>query len=273
MKKVLVVSGSPRKKGNTVGMAKILEEKMTALDSDVAFDYMFLHEQDLKFCLGCMNCLKHGGDKCPLKDDAASILKAMKEADGLVFLSPAYGHQVSALFKNFLDRFMYQAHLPELVGVPTVVMTTAGYDGAKKVPKYICDWNLMWWGFDVLAQLGVAHVMFELNEEYRRGVVDRIGEIARDFLDAMREKKLKTPTLRQYFYFLFNRMETEFCETGLPARYRFWKERGWLTGDYYYETGVSPIKKLIGRSLLWFMENQARKNLGRDYKDKLEKYY
>ncbi|NLE66095.1 MAG: flavodoxin family protein [Lentisphaerae bacterium] len=272
-KNILIVSGSPRKKGNTMAMARILEEKMADMEPDLAFEYLYLVDRDLKYCLGCMNCLKRGGQHCPIKDDAGLILTALKKADGLVFLSPGYAHQVSAMFKNFLDRFMYLAHLPELVGVPTVVIGTAGYDGAGKIPRYIADWNLAWWGCDVVARLGFAHVVFTLNGNYRRKAIGMIEVAARDFIEAMKRKHPPRPSLRQYFYFLFNRMETEFCESGMPARYGFWKDRGWLESDYYYDTKVGLTKKVLGRAMLRLIESRAKKDLGRDYRERLKDYY
>ena len=47
-----------------------------------------------------------------IKDDALMIREEMLNADGLIFVSPVYAHQVTALMKNFIDRFAYVLHRP-----------------------------------------------------------------------------------------------------------------------------------------------------------------
>jgi multimeric flavodoxin WrbA len=59
MKKVVVVSGSPRPKGNTYKIIKEIEGEMTR-DNDVSFEYLSLKRLNLAYCKGCLRCMKKG---------------------------------------------------------------------------------------------------------------------------------------------------------------------------------------------------------------------
>jgi len=82
MKKVLIISGSPRKRGNTMRIVKILENLMKKEDQNVEFKYLHLIDKELKWCRGCwrLNCLNKGGTSCPLNDDSKEI-----KADSLLW--------------------------------------------------------------------------------------------------------------------------------------------------------------------------------------------
>ena len=146
MKKVVVVSGSPRKKGNTMSMVKKYEEYIKGIENDIEFEYVYLIKQNLKYCTGCGSCIINGIETCPIKDDREKIFGILKTADGFVFSTPGYTHSISALFKNFLDRFMWQYHLPDFFGKPVTLISTVGGDGGKATAKYMHNMGLAWWG-------------------------------------------------------------------------------------------------------------------------------
>ncbi len=77
MKKVLVISGSPRKRGNTISIVNMLESLIKKEDENVAFNNLYLIDKQLKWCRGCwhLNCLNKGGIYCLLKDDSVAIKK------------------------------------------------------------------------------------------------------------------------------------------------------------------------------------------------------
>lgn len=79
---------------------------------DVEFEHLCVKDADLGYCRGCLNCFTKGESYCPLKDDRQSIEQKMLDADGVIFLSPNYAGNVSAMMKNFIDRFAYVGHRP-----------------------------------------------------------------------------------------------------------------------------------------------------------------
>ena len=78
--KVLTIMGSPRKKGNTYKVTRMVEESMMKLGK-VEFEYVFLKDLKLKTCLGCQACFNKGEDLCPLKDDRIMLEEKMHKAD------------------------------------------------------------------------------------------------------------------------------------------------------------------------------------------------
>jgi multimeric flavodoxin WrbA len=272
MKKVVVILGSPRKNGNTIGIVRKIEKNVKEIDPNVEFNYIYLIDKNLKYCQGCCFCLRAGGEACLIKDDAKDILKEMRSADGLIFASPGYAHQVSGLYKNFMDRFMFLDHLPEFIGVPAIIVSTSGGDGVGAVPKYMYNWGIRWWGCDVIDKLGIAYAFYFLSKRYRNKVDKRLQKTARKFHEAMVNKKLKRPTLSQYFVFMWNRTETKMGPKTMPARYKHWESRGWLNADYYYKTRINLFAKIIFSSMFKLMEVLPRMIFGPDLEEKMNHF-
>lgn len=270
--KVLVVSGSPRKKGNTMNMVKIVEDNINNIEESIEFEYLYLIDSDLKYCIGCSRCLTHGGDKCPLKDDAASILKKMHEADGIIFASPGYAAMVSGLFKNFIDRFMYLDHIPELIAKPVLILSTSGGDGVMGAPKYMANMSFLWWGCNVVDIIGIGHAFYTINKNYKKKTEKRLQLASEKFYDAIRIQPKPSPNFKQYLYFMFNKTELEVSSTVMPFRTKVWEEKGWMKADYYYDTTVNPFYKLVGFIAFGLFKLVYRVLLGKDGDAKLAEY-
>lgn len=99
-KKVLIISSSPRKGGNSEKLAASFAKG--AESSGNKTKTVFLREKDLNFCKGCFACLKLG--HCVIQDDAVEIAAKMHDADVLVFATPVYYYSVSGQLKTMLDR-------------------------------------------------------------------------------------------------------------------------------------------------------------------------
>lgn len=98
--KIIAICGSPRK-GNTYSVLNAIKENFPDIDVKI----LMLKDLNFKMCKGCYSCVLRGEEKCPLKDDRDMLIKEFTEADGIIFSSPVYSHMVSALMKNFFDRF------------------------------------------------------------------------------------------------------------------------------------------------------------------------
>lgn len=99
-KKVLIISSSPRKDGNSQMLVNNFAKG--ALDSDNDVEIINLREKRYGFCKGCLACQKLG--HCVIEDDAIEITSKMKDADVLVFASPVYYYSISGQLKAMLDR-------------------------------------------------------------------------------------------------------------------------------------------------------------------------
>lgn len=71
------------------------------------------------FCCGCYRCMELGEDFCPHTAYMAPIMKAMKEADLLIFTTPTYCLRTSGSMKAFLDHcflnFVVHRPLPSCI--------------------------------------------------------------------------------------------------------------------------------------------------------------
>lgn len=99
-KKVLIISSSPRKGGNSEALAAAFAKGAQEAGNEV--ETVFLREKQLGFCRGCLACLKLG--HCVIADDAVDIAAKMHDADVLVFATPVYYYSVSGQLKTMLDR-------------------------------------------------------------------------------------------------------------------------------------------------------------------------
>ncbi len=99
-KKVLILSSSPRKGGNSEALVASFAKGAEEAGNEV--EIIHLREKQYGFCKGCFVCLKLG--QCVIKDDAAEIIAKMHDADALVFASPVYYYSISGQLKTMLDR-------------------------------------------------------------------------------------------------------------------------------------------------------------------------
>lgn len=100
MKKVLIISGSPRKNGNSDTLCN--EFMKGAEESGNQVEKIRLAEKKLNFCTGCGTC--NTTHKCVQKDDMEEMLNKMVEADVIVLATPAYFYGMSGQLKTFIDR-------------------------------------------------------------------------------------------------------------------------------------------------------------------------
>ena len=98
---ILILSGSPRKGGNTELLADAFSKG--AMEHH---QVKIVSVRDIKVnpCLGCNACYKTNGI-CVQKDDMVAIYEKMSQADMLVIASPVYFYGISAQLKAVIDRF------------------------------------------------------------------------------------------------------------------------------------------------------------------------
>lgn len=100
MKKIVIITSSPRKNGNSETLARKFEEGARAAGSTTEF--IAVRDLNLKFCTGCVACQKIG--KCVLNDGMNEIYETVRISDVLVFATPVYYYSVCGQLKTFLDR-------------------------------------------------------------------------------------------------------------------------------------------------------------------------
>lgn len=101
MKKIVVITGSPRKNGNSFAMTdafiKAAEEKghnVTRFDAAL---------KKVGGCRACETCFSTG-KACTFDDDFNTIAPTILEADAIVFTTPVYWYSIPAQIKGVIDR-------------------------------------------------------------------------------------------------------------------------------------------------------------------------
>ena len=108
-KKVLVILGSPRKKGNSALLAEHIAKGARSAGAKV--ETVFLHGLNIAPCKSCYTCQKPGSKGCAIKDDMQKLYNDMLGAHAWVVASPVYWFNMSAQTKIWMDRcFALPAH-------------------------------------------------------------------------------------------------------------------------------------------------------------------
>lgn len=99
-KKVLILSSSPRKGGNSDILCDEFAKGAIEASNDV--EKIRIAEMNVGYCRACYACKKSG--KCVINDDMSKILQKMIDADVLVLASPVYFYSIDAQLKAVIDR-------------------------------------------------------------------------------------------------------------------------------------------------------------------------
>ena len=121
-KKILILSGSPRKGGNSDYLCNQFLKGAVEAGHDV--EKIFVNEKKIGYCRACYAC--RNTHKCIIKDDMPEILDKIIDADVLVFASPVYFYSINAQIKTVLDRTL--ARWTELKDKEFFYILSAGED-------------------------------------------------------------------------------------------------------------------------------------------------
>ena len=100
-KKIVVITGSPRKKGNSFAMTDAFIQAAEAKGHSVTrFDAAFMK---IGGCHACETCYSTG-KACSFDDDFNKIAPAILDADAIVFTMPVYWYSIPAQIKGVIDR-------------------------------------------------------------------------------------------------------------------------------------------------------------------------
>lgn len=135
MKRVTAFIGSARKKSTYHAVRQFLDNLQSL--GDIEYEIVPLSHYRLGTCKGCKRCFEKGEEFCPLKDDRDVLIAKMMASDGVVFASPNYSFQVSAIMKIFLDRLGFVFHRPRFFGKTFTSIVAQGIYGGDKIVRYL----------------------------------------------------------------------------------------------------------------------------------------
>lgn len=98
--RILVLNGSPRKKGT---VATLLKNIADTVSKKHEVEWINVYDLQLRPCIGCMKCRPDG--ECVLPEDDAHIVgRKIKNADGLIVGTPTHWGNMSSQLKLVFDR-------------------------------------------------------------------------------------------------------------------------------------------------------------------------
>lgn len=100
--KVLVLLGSPRRKGNSAALAEQIVQGAETAGGKV--ETVFLHALKIAPCQSCYACQRRGSSGCAIDDEMQALYPKLLASDVWVMACPVYWFTMSAQMKLFLDR-------------------------------------------------------------------------------------------------------------------------------------------------------------------------
>lgn len=132
--KVLGLSGSMRKEGNTAQLIKVILQRCK--DAGIKTEFVSLAGKKIMPCLGCEKCKAEKW--CINKtDDWDAVVKKVLDCDVLVIGSPTYYYDVGGQIKNFIDRTYSLYHDRKLAGRKGVAVAVHANKGAVRTIQTI----------------------------------------------------------------------------------------------------------------------------------------
>ncbi len=220
--KVVVINGQNHK-GSTYNIGNILAHKL----SDDITEF-FLPRDFGEFCCGCANCFMKSETLCPHYEKLKPIVKAIDDADVLIFTSPVYVYHCTGSMKAFLDHFGYRwmVHRPEekMFKKQAVVISTAAGAGMKSTNKDIKD-SMFFWGVGRIYDYGLAvrAISWDAVDDKRKArILKKLDKIT-GFIKFSHGRV--TPSLKTKAFFEIMRMMQKSGWNKVDADY--WNEKEW----------------------------------------------
>lgn len=129
-KKILVLSSTPRKGGNSDLLCD--QFILGATEAGHQTEKIFLRDRHINYCTACDACQSNGGS-CVQQDTMAEILDKMIRADAIVMATPVYFYTMNAQMKTLIDRTY--ARYTEISDKEMYFIMTAAVSGKKLLER------------------------------------------------------------------------------------------------------------------------------------------
>lgn len=254
--KVLAVIGSPRARGNTYRLVRMIEHRLRQ-QADVEFEYLQLGEADLRPCRGCAVCLERGEQHCPLDDDRAEIEQRLLAADGVILACPVYAMDMPSLIRVFMERFAYCMHRPRFFKQRALLVATTGVAGIRETLGRLAE--MSYTGMQIVGRVGVATPSGPATPAECRAISATADRGAALLRKALLSEGYPPPTLFRLIIFRMQQLTFSLTAEEWPADHAYYREKGWFDPKcrFYVDAPINPLKALIARGLQWLMRRGA----------------
>jgi multimeric flavodoxin WrbA len=248
MQSVIAIVGGGRKTGVTQAATRQFLENLRSL-GEMQSEVVRLSECTLGLCRGCKVCFGRGEEFCPLDGDRDLLLGKMMAADGVVFASPNYSFQVSAIMKAFLDRLGFVCHRPRFFGKTFTSIVAQGIYGGDKIVNYL-DFFGYSVGFRTVKGCCVR-AMEPMTEKQRLRNDRALAKLSRRFYRKMMQPAFPPPNLLELMIFRMSRTSIRQMLGDESRDHTYFRDKGWFDSDFYYPTRLGTGKKALGMLFDW----------------------
>ena len=165
--RILAIQGSPRPKASNTEV--LLKEFLKGAQAEGAdTETIYLKEKDIHPCVGCYTCWAKTPGVCVFKDDMPELREKVKGCNILVYATPLYNYNMTALMKAFQERLLPLLD-PHLVKKEGIYRHPQRFDiNRKMVLISTC-------GFPEVSHFDALRHIFRIME--RNGEVPLVGEV------------------------------------------------------------------------------------------------
>ena len=221
--KILIIHGQSHE-GSTCMAARKIADKVGGEIKE-----FFLPRDFNRSCLGCYTCFRTELSECPHYRELEPLVKAILDADLLIFESPVYVYHATGPMMSFLDHFgtwwMVHRPMPEMSGKQAVAVSTAAGGGMKSTARDMAD-SLEMWGIRRVYKLGFGVQAIkpdEIPERKLRKIEKSTDRLARRIRYGAGRRGCNGRA-KKWFYLM------RFAHRHFPPMepdYGYWEKNGW----------------------------------------------
>jgi multimeric flavodoxin WrbA len=234
--KLLVISGSWRKGGNTASLLKMIESKLSArmaeAAGDLEVDWLNIGDVDISPCRGCRLCFDRGETFCPHKDDLLAVKARLDAADAILCGSPVYVGDLNGSLKNLIDRLAFVCHRPAFYDKVVYLVATTGGSPTGTTLNSMAGAFLSWGahlvgrrGFTMGARMPEAEAQAAFEKQTRR--------IAEKIFRALLKDKPAHPGFLSLMMFKTQQVTWSAADPQ-KADFQYWQSKGWTDPNVTY---------------------------------------
>ena len=223
--KVTIINGQNHK-GASYTIGRKVALKLTSEDEIIEF---FMPKDMPHFCSGCNQCFMKDEKLCPHYECMQPIVKAIDNADVMIFTTPVYVYHCTGSMKAFLDHFAYRwmLHRPngDMFKKQAICISTAAGAGMKTACKDIKD-SMFFWGVGKTYTYGVAlraSKFSEIKPKLKSRIDDDVNKIAKKVKS--KQKHVKSSIKAKGFFKIARMLNKK--DGWNPVDVEYWKAAGW----------------------------------------------
>ncbi len=232
---ILAICGSPRK-GNCYAVLNLIKQSYAEHNVNI----LMIGDLHLDMCRGCYSCIFNGEETCPLKDDRDMIIKKIYAADAVIFASPVYVNQLSALMKKMIERLAFNGHRPKFHDKFAMVLSVCKAFGAKHANQYMQD-VFSSFGFNVVSTLELQASTNSIKEKLMNN--KKTLQTFESFVSKAMEGRQTPPTIMNLVMFNMFKYVSEVYPEQFKADHQYYQE----IDKYPYDGRINYFKNLIAK--------------------------